>query len=77
MDGRLLHGLVHPEMGHIRIPHDLQLDPFPGVCPFHGDCLEGLACGRRSRPGGSSRRRSCRTIIPRGRSRRATSRWPS
>jgi fructokinase len=45
MDGRLLHGLVHPEMGHIRIPHDLQADPFPGVCPFHGDCLEGLACG--------------------------------
>jgi fructokinase len=44
-NGRLLHGLVHPEMGHIRIPHDLHSDPFPGSCPFHGDCLEGLACG--------------------------------
>lgn len=43
--GRLLHGLVHPEMGHIRIPHDLQRDPFSGSCPYHGDCLEGLASG--------------------------------
>jgi fructokinase len=43
--GNLLHGLVHPEFGHMRIPHDREVDPFPGVCPYHGDCWEGLASG--------------------------------
>lgn len=43
--GQLLHGLLHPEMGHILLPHDWQADPYPGFCPYHGDCLEGLAAG--------------------------------
>ena len=73
--GKLLHGLVHPEFGHVRIPHDLERDPFEGVCPFHGDCWEGLASARaiearwgqspeeldgRTRPG-SSRRTTSRS----------------
>jgi fructokinase len=45
VNGKLLHGLIHPEMGHIPLPHDLVKDPFTGTCPFHGDCFEGLASG--------------------------------
>lgn len=43
--GRLVRGISHPEMGHIRIPHDHTEDPFRGSCAYHGDCLEGLASG--------------------------------
>jgi fructokinase len=43
--GRIVHGLLHPEFGHMRIPHDREADPFPGSCPYHGDCWEGLAAG--------------------------------
>jgi len=46
INGKLMHGLSHPEMGHMRIPHDRDADPYPGACPYHGDCLEGLASGQ-------------------------------
>jgi fructokinase len=48
-NGRILHGLLHPELGHMRIPHDRARDPFDGTCPYHGDCLEGLASGEAIR----------------------------
>lgn len=45
VNGQLMHGLAHPEMGHIRITHDWNTDSYAGSCSYHGDCLEGLAAG--------------------------------
>jgi fructokinase len=43
--GRVVHGALHPEMGHIRVLRHERDRDVPGACPFHGDCLEGLASG--------------------------------
>lgn len=42
--GKLVHGLSHPEMGHILVRRHPE-DTYEGFCPYHGDCLEGLAAG--------------------------------
>jgi fructokinase len=44
VEGRLLHGLGHPEMGHVAVTRRPG-DELPGICPFHGACLEGMASG--------------------------------
>jgi fructokinase len=44
VNGGPMHGLIHPEMGHVRLPRHPD-DAFPGVCPYHADCLEGMATG--------------------------------
>ena len=43
--GRSIMGFSHFESGHIGVEHDTTHDPYLGFCPFHGDCLEGLAAG--------------------------------
>lgn len=43
--GKPLHGLIHPEMGHIRLNQNTVQDSYQGKCPFHQNCFEGLASG--------------------------------
>ncbi|MFN5781783.1 MAG: ROK family protein [Novosphingobium sp.] len=45
VNGKTVHGAAHPEMGHIYPRRATDDQQFPGICPFHGDCLEGLASG--------------------------------
>lgn len=42
INGKGVHGTLHPEGGHVFVPRDVRDDGFKGVCPFHGDCVEGL-----------------------------------
>jgi fructokinase len=44
-EGHPLHGMQHAEMGHVRITRDAADNLFPGACPYHGACFEGLASG--------------------------------
>jgi len=44
LDSKPYHGTMHPEAGHTFVGK-VDGDSFEGICPFHGDCVEGLACG--------------------------------
>lgn len=46
VNGKPLHGLMHPEMGHVIVHQDKSVDPFECNCPYHDNCLEGLASGK-------------------------------
>ncbi len=45
VNGNPYHGMLHPEMGHIYLSNSTKNDSFKGVCPYHGNCFEGLASG--------------------------------
>ena len=71
--GAVVHGLVHPEFGHMRIPHDLDADPFGGRARTTATAGRAWRPGRRSRRDGAGRRASWSTWRPSGGSRRGTS----
>ena len=45
VNNSLIHGLTHPEIGHMPAVQDVNSDPFSGICPYHSNCIEGLASG--------------------------------
>ena len=77
VNGRLMHGLMHPEVGHIRIPHDRAADPFPGAARTTAIASRAWPPGRPSRRAGAAAGRRCRRTIPPGSWRQATWRWGS
>jgi len=62
--GRILHGLVHPEMGHIRVPHDLNRDPYRGCCGVHLVATPHFAWLRSHAAGMAVSHDSRRTLAP-------------
>jgi len=45
INGKPVHGMIHPEVGHIRLIQNTTIDPYKGKCPYHHNCFEGLASG--------------------------------
>jgi len=70
VNGQLIHGLVHPEMGHVLIPHDWDSDPYPGVCPY----WRGWPLARLWKGVGANEARRCPQTTPLGHWRPST--WP-
>lgn len=45
INGKPVHGMLHPEAGHVYLSQDKKLDPYAGHCPYHHNCMEGLCSG--------------------------------
>ena len=65
IDGRLAHGLVHPEMGHLLVPREADDVAFEGVCPFHGSCAREALGAARGKPACGPSRLGSRSALHR------------
>lgn len=63
LNGRVLHGANHPEIGHIRVPRHPE-DHHTSSCPFHDDCLEGMASGTAIRERWGRKAQSLERLAP-------------